>query len=170
MTELEEPTFYSHVPKNWADYSDEKLWSEGFYLLWPPPDSHPSDRERASLPSRVGFPGYFHFWFFTHHLDMKQKTISYPRRSDCPGSFHSRQSSGTTFKRLPFYGKDFTQTPSPQPRLFLACNPISLIVKVLASFRFLFIRCSVTSNPFIRSVLLYNDWNLCYTNIWALFC
>ena len=54
---------------------------------------------------------------------MKQ-TAPYPRRSDCkglsfevsskvytprPGSFRSRQSSGTSFERIPLYGKHFTQ-------------------------------------------------------------
>ncbi len=108
--------------------------------------------------------------FFTHYLDMKQ-TAPYPRRSDCkglsfeetskvytprPGSFRSRQSSGTSFERIPLYGKHFTQPPSFQPKLFLDCNPLCLIVKVLASFRFLFVRSSVTSDPLIRSHLLYN--------------
>ena len=108
--------------------------------------------------------------FFTHYLDMKE---SYPRRSDCPGSFHSpashEQSSksrlatlacfagcGTAFKMIPSYGKHFTQLPSPRLELFLSCNPICLIFKVLASFRFLFIRSSVASDPLIRSNVLYN--------------
>ena len=38
----------------------------------------------------------------------------YPRCSDCPGSFHFRQSSGTVFKMIPYYGKHFTQPPSSQ--------------------------------------------------------
>jgi hypothetical protein len=90
--------------------------------------------------------------FFTHYLDMKQ--VSHPRRSDCPGSFqrldwicriyfgiplaHSPQSMGTAFKMYPLYGKHFTQTPSLQSRLFLVCNSLCLIFKVLTSIRFLF--------------------------------
>ena len=118
---------------------------------------------------------------FTHYLDMKQ-VAPCPRRSDCkglsfevsskvytprPGSFHFRQSSGTSLKRFPLYGKHFTQIPSLQSRLFLICNPICLIVKVLASFRFLFVRArgtselsSVASDPLIRSHLLYNPRSL----------
>lgn len=88
--------------------------------------------------------------FFTHYLDMK----SHPRRSDCPGSFHSPQSRGTAFKMYPSYGKHFTQTPNLQSRLFLVCNSLCLIFKVLASFSFLFIRSSVTSDPLIRSNVL----------------
>jgi hypothetical protein len=39
--------------------------------------------------SRWSFPGCFRFRFFTHYLDMLFTT--YPRRSDCPGSFRSAQ-------------------------------------------------------------------------------
>ena len=108
-----------------------------------------------------GLP-YFTIWtswlfpisrFFTHYLDIKQ-IVPYPRRSDCPGSFRSRQSSGISFERIPLYGQHFTQPPSFQPKLFLDCNPLCLIVKVLASFSFLFIRSSVTSDPLIRSHLI----------------
>ena len=80
-------------------------------------------------------------------------------------SFHSRASLGTVFKMIPSYGKHFTQSPSLQPRLFLDCNPICLIFKVLASFRFLFIRSSVASDSLIRSNLLYNSPNPCYIKI-----
>ena len=68
-------------------------------------------------------------------------------------------------KMLPLYGKHFTQPPSLQPRLFFGCNPIYLIVKVLASFRFLFIRSSVASDPLIRSFLSYNARTPCYIKI-----
>ena len=125
-----------------------------------------------------GLP-YFTVWiswlfptsrFFIHYLDIKQ-IVPYPRRSDCkglsfeetskvytprPGSFRSRQPSGTSFEKIPLSGQHFTQPPSFQSKLFLDCNPPCLIVKVLASFSFLFIRSSVTSDPLIRSHLLYN--------------
>ena len=71
---------------------------------------------------------------------------------------------------LPLYGKHFTQIPSLQPRLFLICNPICLIVKVLASFRFLFIRSSVASDPLIRSCPLYNAQSPCYMKILSQNC
>ena len=69
-----------------------------------------------------------------------------------------------------YYGKHFTRPPSLQPRLFLGCNPICLIVKVLASFRFLFIRSSVASDPLIRSRALYNNRKPCYIKIWFQIC
>ena len=103
------------------------------------------------------------------------------------GGFHSRASHGTSFKMIPsykncswgkpprphfcaYYGKHFTQPPSLQPRLFLGCNPICLIFKVLASFRFLFIRSSVASDPLIRSRALYNNRKPCYIKIWFQIC
>jgi hypothetical protein len=96
---------------------------------------------------------------------MKQQVIPNPRRSDCPGSFRFPQSMGTVFKMYPFYGKHFTQTPSPQMELFLVCNSLCLIFKVLASFRFLFVRSSVASDPLIRSYVLYNPLNPCNIKI-----
>ena len=118
---------------------------------------------------------------------MNNTTTIHPRRSDCPGSFHFPASLGTVFKMIPsykncswgkpprphfcaYYGKHFTQLPSLQPRLFLSCNPICLIVKVLASFRFLFIRSSVASDPLIRSNVLYNDQKPCCIKIWGQNC
>ncbi len=71
---------------------------------------------------------------------------------------------------LPLYGKHFTQIPSLQSRLFLICNPICLIVKVLASFRFLFIRSSVASDPLIRSYPSYNVQSPCYMKIFYQNC
>ena len=78
---------------------------------------------------------------------------------------HSPASLGTVFKMIPSYGKHFTQPPSFQLRLFLGCNHLCLIFKVLANFRFLIIRSSVTSDPLIRSRTLYNGWNRCYIKI-----
>ena len=54
-----------------SSYTDCKQYSVGFQ------------------PSRVGFPGYFHFWSFAHYLDMQLPT--HPRRSDCPGRFLSAE-------------------------------------------------------------------------------
>ena len=68
----------------------------------------------ASLDSRLGIPGCFHFWFFTHHLDMKQQVISYPRRSDCPGSFHSPASLGTSFKLARSFGEETSRLVARQ--------------------------------------------------------
>ena len=93
---------------------------------------------------------------FTTYLDLKK---SHPRQTDCPGSFHSRQSSGTVLRMFPLYGKYFTQPPSLQLKLFLGCNPIRLIFKVLTSFRFLFIRSSVASDSLRRSNVLYDNRN-----------
>ena len=96
---------------------------------------------------------------------MNSTSTIHPRRSDCPGSFHSRQSSGTSFKMYPYYGKHFTQSPSLQPRLFLNCNPICLIFKVLLQDGFLFVRSSGCSPLLIRSRLLYNAQNHCSVKI-----
>ena len=93
-------------------------------------------------------------------------------------SFHSPASLGisegvsfrTVFKMIPYYGKHFTQLPSIQPRLFLSCNHRCLIFKVLASFRFLFIRSSVASDPLIRSNLLYNTCKPCHIKIMCQDC
>ncbi len=65
----------------------------------------------------------------------------------------------------PYYGKHFTQSPSLQPRLFLNCNPICLIFKVLLQDGFLFVRSSGCSPLLIRSRLLYNAKNSCYVKI-----
>ncbi len=43
----------------------------------------------------------------------------------------------TSFKMYPLYGKHFTQPPSLQAKLFLGCNPICLIFKVLRQDGFL---------------------------------
>ena len=51
-------------------------------------DISPPFREELQ-PSRVDFPGYFHYWSFTHYLDMQLPTR--PRRSDCPGCFLSAE-------------------------------------------------------------------------------
>ena len=76
----------------------------------------------------------------------------------------------------PYYGKHFTQSPSLQPRLFLDCNPICLIFKVLLQDGFLFVRGRLARFPrqfmnpvrssgcsplLIRSRLLYNAKNPC---------
>ncbi len=76
--------------------------------------------------------------FCTHHLDMKQQALTYPRRSDCPGGFRSPQSTGTAFRIHPYYGVYFTQLPSLQPRLFLSCNSLYTIFKVLPILGFCF--------------------------------
>ncbi len=63
--------------------------------------------------SRWSFPGYFRFRFFTHYLDMRLP--AHPRRSDCPGGFHSTVSQRTDlpiFYRMenrPTYCEVFTQ-------------------------------------------------------------
>ena len=118
---------------------------------------------------------------------MNSTSTIHPRRSDCPGCFRSAQSMRTSFKlarslarepragslvkMYPLYGKHFTQPPSLQPKLFLGCNPICLIFKVLRQDGFLFVRGRLARFPrqfmnpvrssgcrplLIRSHLLYN--------------
>ena len=131
---------------------------------WPPPNTN-------CKQYGVGFPRLttrFSWLFlvsksFTTYLDMKK---SHPRQTDCPGSFHSRQSSGTAFRIHPYYDEHFTQTSSPQTRLFSVCNPICSVFKVLPILGFCFTTdVQILASHSYALDWLYNAWNPCYIKI-----
>ncbi len=109
--------------------------------------------------------------FCTHHLDMKQQALTYPRRSDCPGGFRSPQSTGTAFRIHPYYGVYFTQLPSLQPRLFLSCNSLYTIFKVLPILGFCFTTdVRILASHSYALTRSYNKQNPCYMKILSQKC
>ena len=102
---------------------------------------------------------------------MNNTRLFIPDSTLSAGSFHSPASLGTTCKMIPYYGKHFTQPPSLQPRLFLGCNHLCLIFKVLPILGFCFttdVRILAShSYALIRS---YSEQNFCYIKIWCQNC
>lgn len=90
---------------------------------------------------------------------MKQQAIPHPRRSDCPGSFRSPASLGTSLlKRLFLVRQTLYATTESPSTLFPGCNPMCLVVKVLRQDGFLFIRSSGCRPLLTRSLLSYKKW------------
>ena len=94
---------------------------------------------------------------------MNSTSTIHPRRSDCPGSFHSAQSMRTVFRLFPYYGKHFTQIPSLQSRLFLIRNSLCLIFKVLPILGFCFTTdVRILASHSYALTRSYNEQNPCY--------
>ncbi len=97
---------------------------------------------------------------------MNSTSTIHPRRSDCPGSFHSAQSMRTVFRLFPYYGKHFTQIPSLQSRLFLIRNSLCLIFKVLPILGFCFTTdVRILASHSYALTRSYNEQNPCYMKI-----